>query len=165
MNRKSLVSLFPFKYHHQAVDIFDRFKNVGFSGVGNFSSKCFFIGDILRNKQNSPVFLWIVNDYAEAEQVQKMAEIWLNYDVYMFDFEQERKDSLVDNSKLRMIELVSFLENSNKSILVLPYKSLLRNFPDKKVIAENVFTLDKKNGFSSITEFFQMLILSNNRLM
>ncbi len=161
---KNIISYFPEGILGEASGLFNRLKNIGFSGSGNSSSKALILSDILREENGVGNVLWIVSSFAEQNIVKKALSMWGKRDVFLYTkrFEEEVSNfsTRADFEEVRKRELVEFVlrfKLNKQAVFVVDFPSLLQSFPDVKDMGEKRLTISMGESLSSV-DFIEDLV-------
>ncbi|MBU2523961.1 transcription-repair coupling factor [Patescibacteria group bacterium] len=148
------MRIFPVLDGKDIADKFKEYKKVSASGFGNFMSKSFVVGNLLRENPFKKV-LWIVNDRTEQENVSRALQTMCDYPVHSLELNEEHINT--PQNLVNQIESLSkFMEQGNQ-IVVTPYFNLLQQVPNKIDLKEKIITF-KCGADESSSDIFEDLI-------
>ncbi|MDX9970537.1 MAG: transcription-repair coupling factor [Candidatus Gracilibacteria bacterium] len=156
---RNLVSFFSREELKKASELFRTKKNVSFSGASNSSGKALLLSDILRDKDSGVSnVLWITNGKEEANSVYRACSLWSDRPVYIYNAldDEKRKEygSHNDFEREKIILLMEFVYRAitNKNaIFVVPFNSILQNFPDYSSVKKSFFDVQKGESFDAVS--------------
>lgn len=156
---RNIVSFFSREELKKASELFRTYKNVSFSGASNSSGKALLISDLCRDsKSDVSNVLWVTNGKEEANMVYRAMSFWSDRPVFIFNAmdDEKRKDysSKNDFEREKIILLMEFVYRvvTNKNaIFILPFNSILQNFPDYSSCKKAFFDVQKGQSFDAVS--------------
>lgn len=139
---------FPHPRNQEVLDLFGNNRHVTLSGGGNFSSKAFVVSDILDQHPELTKLIWVVNDVAGQEAMARVIADWSDFEITYLDEE--------GGYEATMRSLAALMDD-RKVALVITYDQLLKRFPKKETIQQQVMELKVGETIDS-TDFFEELI-------
>ncbi len=162
MVKKGIIENFPKAYYDRAFAVLERMRHVSFSGANGVAPKAFLVSDYLRTHKSTGNLFWVVNDKAEMDLVNQEIETWSGVSCYTFydKLLEEGDGSLSEGEKkLNVIEFLEKLSRPEKKVMVVPYRSLLMDFPDFNKLKERILTIKEADKIESLHFFDQLISL------
>lgn len=158
--RNNLIELFPGISDRDVIEQFSHDGLSTISGGGNFSSKAFFISQILKEVKGFDNLLWIVSNHQEREQVARATKLWSPFKVRYLDLEpNDINDEDIDRrNKVNTVSFLSEISDEKKRVFVVEYKDAMKLYSDWDYVKENAIELkvgddvDANNLFDKLIE-------------
>lgn len=159
-NMKRLIDFFGQALHPDLAEKFKDQSHLTVSGAGNFSSKAFLLGDLLRKppKEIFPI-LWIVNDKEEQENALRALQAWSGLPVHRFEMRENEQahTGITNENRLSLLRTLRVFLEKEPTVVIAPYINFLQETPDPRDLEKNIFTL-KKHETIPLVRVFEKLI-------
>jgi len=157
---KNLIRSFPFIQNERVFGLLEKKKNITVSGGTNYSSKAFVFADVIRERKDFKGFVWVVNGQNEQDFTVQALKMWTDLDIYTVQTNVSGNVSaknLEREKKLKIMETLSYLKDSSRKVMVVPYYELLKCIPEEYFLEKAIFLL-KEGEKVRIMDVFERLI-------
>lgn len=147
----NISQFFPLDIHKQEFDKLTTKKPLVLSGVSNFTSKCYLISALKKQKKIRNIF-WVTNDNKEIYEIRNNLPFWLDDPVVALDdlTSEEQED-------YRLTEIISGLKEEKDRVYLVNRKDSQIPIPTYEEVKEAGEVVEKGEEIR-VVEFFNRLI-------
>jgi len=129
------------------------------SGGGNFSSKAFFLSQIINSKKDAHKILWIVSNYQERDQVILAMRMWSGFHVepLVLERNETRNDDIERLNKIKTTAFLSKALSKQNNVFVIEYTDALQFYPKPEDLEMGVVKVSTGQKTDAVA-FFNSLI-------
>ncbi|MFH1534286.1 MAG: CarD family transcriptional regulator, partial [Nitrospirota bacterium] len=156
---KNIISFFPKEELKEAEKLFYKSKNISFSGSGNSSSKAMLVSAVLLDEwKDGGNLLWIVNNREEQNETVQALSMWGDRKVFLYSKRREDEKLNFPTSydferaiRVDLVEFISRIYTNKNAIFVVDFETLLQEFLDPKVLANEKYSVKVGEKLDSVT--------------